>query len=249
MPSREIRCAASSLLTALMDGPERRLEEVARTRVSVHYETGDAQVPVVTVSTPFAVRLPAAVITAVLPPPGPVTIGRGRLEQRAASWRVSRWWRPDRPAGLDAPSADLSALLPHDGRICGLPALDPAYDGLRPSALVGHGPGLTPAGDDVLAGALVAAHATADPRLPAWRTSTGQALATTRTTAVSRALLHHACDGYAAPELAEFVVAACQGGDLARARGRLLAVGHLSGAALMRGALHSLTTQRLEGAA
>ncbi len=232
-----------------MDGPVRHLEEVARTRVSVHYETGDEQVPVVTVSTPFAVRLPAAVVTAVLPAPGPVSLGLGRLEQRSSHWRVSRWWRPDRPVGLVAPTSDLSALLPQDSRPFGVPVLRPAYDGLSPSALIGHGPGLTPAGDDLLAGALVAAHATADPRLPAWRGSTANALATARTTAVSRALLHHACDGYAAPELAEFVVAACEGGDLTRVRARLLAVGHLSGAALMTGALHSLITQRLEGAA
>jgi hypothetical protein len=76
-----------------------------------------------------------------------------------------------------------------------------------------------------------------------------EALSVARTTAVSRALLRHACDGYAAPELAEFVTSVCEGQDVTRTRARLLAVGHVSGAALMTGALHSLTTQRLEGAA
>ncbi len=233
----------------LLDGPERHLEEAARTRVSVHYETGDARVPVLTVSTPFAVRLPAALVTSTLPSPGPAFVGLGRLGQRSAAWRVSRWWRPQRPAGLVPPRDDLSPLFPCTERAAGVPAISPSYAGLRPSALLGRGPGLTPAGDDVLAGALVAAHATNDPRFPLWRSLTLEALGAARTTAVSRALLRHACDGYAAPELADFVTSVCQGQDVKRTRLRLLAVGHVSGAALMTGALHCLTTQRLEGAA
>jgi hypothetical protein len=246
--SREIRCAASSLLLGLVDGPETHVEEAARTRVSVHYETGDARVPVLTVATPFAVRLPAALVTSTLPRPGPATVGLGRLAQRSTRWRVSRWWRPERPAGLEPP-ADVPLLEPVAGRALGVPVVPPTYDGLHTSTLVGRGPGLTPAGDDLLAGALVAAHATADPRRPAWRAETLATLATARTTTVSRALLHHACDGYAAPELAEFVAAVCGGGDVTRARARLLGVGHLSGAALMAGALFTLATHRLEGAA
>jgi hypothetical protein len=101
----------------------------------------------------------------------------------------------------------------------------------------------------VLAGALVAANATSDPRLRRWRSTTLGTLGVATTTAVSRAMLHHACDGYAAPELARFLVAVCGGGDVAAARDRLLAVGHVSGAALMAGALHTLSTHRLEGAA
>ena len=84
---------------------------------------------------------------------------------------------------------------------------------LRPELLVGAGPGLTPAGDDVLAGALVAAHATGDPRLEALRAGTRAALRTRGTTAVSRGLLTHALDGWATPELAAFVTAVC-GGDV-----------------------------------
>lgn len=249
MPYREIRCAASSLLTALLDGPERQLHEAARTRLSVHYETGDPRIPVLTVSSLSAVRLPAAIVSATLPGHGPASVGLGRLEQQSGSWRVSRWWRPERPVGLVPPGDDVTALLPEVESALGVPLPRPSYDGLRPRDLVGHGQGLTPTGDDLLAGALVAAHATDDPRLAGWRAETLRVLTTARTTAVSRALLHHACDGYATPELADFVVAVCEGGDVRRARARLLAVGHLSGAALMTGALHSLSTHRLEGAA
>ncbi len=121
---------------------------------------------------------------------------------------------------------------------------------LRPHDLVGAGPGLTPRGDDLLAGLLVAAHATGDPRLAGWQQATRDALSVRRTTAVSRGLLHHALDGWATPELAAFLVAVC-GGDPARAATRLLAVGHSSGAALAAGALHVLnsTPPALGGAA
>jgi len=114
-------------------------------------------------------------------------------------------------------------------------------DALRPDELVGRGPGLTPAGDDVLAGALVAGRATGDPRLDGWRKGTEAALARRRTTAVSRALLHHALAGWATPELADFVTAACAGEADACLR-RLLAIGHTSGAALASGVLHVLDT-------
>jgi len=236
-------------VAVLLDGPESSLQEVARTRVSVHYETSSPRVPVLSVATPSAVRLPASIVASTLPPPGPATVGSGRLAHESSTWRVSRWWRPDRPVGLVPARTDLSGLVPDVAQASGVPAVAPAYDGLRPTALVGRGPGLTPAGDDLLAGALVAAHATSDPRLARWRAATLRTLGSTRTTAVSRALLHHACDGYATPELAGFLVAVCAGGDVVAARARLLAVGHVSGAGLMTGALHTLTTHRLEGAA
>jgi hypothetical protein len=237
------------LVAALLDGPERRLEEVARTRVSVHYDTGDALVPVLTVSTPDAVRLPPAVLTSTIPALGGLWVGGGTVWQRSTVWRVTRWWRPARPTALHPPARDLRSLLPRNHEVSGVPVPPWAYDGLQPADLVGRGPGLTPAGDDLLAGALVAARATGDSRFASWRASTRQGLANNITTAVSRALLHHACDGYATPELAAFLEAACGGGDPGAAAARLSAVGHSSGPALLLGALHALTTHRLEGAA
>jgi hypothetical protein len=211
----------------------------------------DPRVPVLTSATPYAVRLPATIVTSTLPPTGPATVGSGRFGHESSTWRVSRWWRPDRPVGLVPPCTDLSGLEADVESAVGVPEVSATYDGLRPERLVGRGPGLTPAGDDVLAGALVAANATSDPRLRRWRSTTLGTLGVATTTAVSRALLHHACDGYAAPELARFLVAVCGGGggDVTAARDRLLAVGHVSGAALMAGALHTLSTHRLEGAA
>lgn len=131
----------------------------------------------------------------------------------------------------------------------GVPVVRPSYDGLDPTALVGAGPGLTPAGDDVLAGALVTAHATADPRLRSWQRATRRCLSEGHTTAVSRALLHHALDGFATSELHDYLTAVCTGSDLAAPTSRLLAVGHSSGAALAVGVRHTLDTRRLRGAA
>jgi len=222
-------CAASTLLADLLDGPTRSLVEVARTRVSVHYETGDAAVPVLCVATRDAVRLPHSVLTEVLP------IGAFRID-------VTRWWSPDRPMALSVPAA---------GRWVAWGGTE--YDGLDPHALVGRGEGLTPAGDDVLAGALVAGHATGHPLLPAWRRATRAALATRRTTAVSVGMLHSALAGWAAPELAGALTALCGDGDARPAVDRLLAVGHSSGRHLLDGVLHVLAShpdqRRQRGAA
>jgi hypothetical protein len=112
---------------------------------------------------------------------------------------------------------------------------------------VGRGDGLTPEGDDVLAGALVTAHATADPRLESWCSATREALRKRRTTAVSRGMLHHALDGYATPQLAELLTVLCRGGDLEGPVARLRAIGHSSGDALLDGVVHTLTTRTMTG--
>lgn len=225
--------AASTLLARLVTRGDVPLVEVARTRLAVHYETGDPDVPVLCLATPDAVRLPNSFITSRLPDSGALS---------AVRFQVTRWWRPDRPTGLTPPP-----LL----RLSALPATP--YDDVRPDQLIGRGPGLTPEGDDVLAGALVTAYATDDPRLARWRAETRAALAAQTTSAVSRGLLHHALDGYAIPELARLLTVLCRGGDLAGPLARLRSVGHSSGDALLDGLTHTLTTRALptrnEGAA
>ena len=227
--SGEFPGAASTLLADLLMQPGLRLTEVARTRSSVHYDTGRSDVPVLCVATPDAVLLPHTFVTPVLP---------AAPEIIDATWRVTRWWHPCRPVGLAPPPPDRVATLPCT-----------PYDVLVPSALLGRGAGLTPEGDDVLAGALVTAHATADPRLDAWCDATREAMATRRTTAVSRGMLHHALDGYATPQLGDLLTALCRGGDLEGPLARLRALGHSSGDALLDGVVHTLTTRSQQGAA
>ncbi len=99
-------------------------------------------------------------------------------------------------------------------------------------ARIGHGPGLTPEGDDEVCGALLIAHALGDRTL--WHSV---APLVARTTDLSAALLRCAGDGLAVPELTAFVDAVvADDADLAgRLRPAVLAIGHSSGPALVRG--------------
>ena len=104
--------------------------------------------------------------------------------------------------------------------------------------LLGLGPGLTPAGDDLLAGLLVGLSARPDLRDPL--AAAVQRHAPARTTWLSAELLRLAAAGLAAPAVVAVADAlAGHGGDdaLPRALPALLAVGHTSGPALARGLL------------
>jgi hypothetical protein len=99
--------------------------------------------------------------------------------------------------------------------------------------LVGRGRGLTPSGDDALAGALLVAHALgSDGRLA---TAVGSRLGAT--TAVSSSLLRAAADGYAARQVVRLVDALLAGdGPTARAAlPPVLDLGHSSGHDLVTG--------------
>ena len=108
------------------------------------------------------------------------------------------------------------------------------------AGLVGRGPGLTPAGDDALAGALLVAHAL----------GAGTDLADAvrarlhATTAVSAALLDAAADGYAARPVVTLVDAAVANRPdaVARALPAVLAIGHTSGADTVTGIRAALAT-------
>jgi hypothetical protein len=174
-----------------------------------------------------------------------------------------RWWRPPRPRGLGAvsPSRLAAAVrwltgrvadpLDIDGGLAVAELVDALASGKAPedavSRLLGRGPGLTPTGDDVLAGALVTLHALGSPAaVPLARAV--RALAPAATTAVSVGLLQFAAEGSCIPQLADLITAlapptqadiasAGAAGALPRAAGALLAVGHCSGAGLLHGVL------------
>jgi len=139
--------------------------------------------------------------------------------------------RPD-----DAPvPAPLPDTVP--GVAAGLEPALVAGDGIAGvvDALVGLGPGLTPAGDDVLAGALVALVAAGNVDRRA-RLAGAVRLGRHRTTALSAALLDHAAAGRAIPELARYVVALARGPAVGGVVQDLERVGASSGAALAAGA-------------
>jgi hypothetical protein len=111
--------------------------------------------------------------------------------------------------------------------------------------IVGLGPGLTPSGDDVLAGLLVALralgasvqHGDTALWLADWLGAAVTADADTRTTTLAATLLHCAAEGQASAE-ATAVLRGVAGLDpLGPAVRRLLAAGHTSGADLAFGLL------------
>jgi hypothetical protein len=197
-------------------------------------------------------------------------VGEGRLDVGPLALDVVRWWSPRRPRTIPSSNTSTGTSTGHDDArldavlrlLPALPAdledrlasLTQALETSRPTdlqnavtALVGLGAGLTPQGDDVLAGLLVGLAAASRTRPLAHRLGavvTG--LATSRTTTLSAALLRDAADGFAMPALVDLVDGLHEVEPSLRTTGqrtladvvvRLLAVGHTSGAALAHGAV------------
>ncbi|MBV6727758.1 DUF2877 domain-containing protein [Nocardioides daeguensis] len=242
--------AASPALRALLDGPRTAGRVVHAGRQAVYADLGSR---VVGVLARGAVHVPCAAQTALTDLPevalgAPVVAGAGLLRVGPLTVAVTRLVRfavaplgPGAARRLRAVPADLSPArdqLPAgalDRLACGDPAAVPA--------LVGRGDGLTPVGDDVLAGWLVATRAAGGDT-----GAVAEALADQlpRTTGLSAALLRHAADGEA---IAPFRRALATGD--ADAVAVLLAVGHTSGAGMLLGAhlalSASITHEALEG--
>ncbi|GAA6526192.1 hypothetical protein IDVR_19880 [Intrasporangium sp. DVR] len=108
-------------------------------------------------------------------------------------------------------------------------------------SLVGSGRGLTPSGDDAVAGVLLALRSGGE--LGAVRAVDDQVRAVSHTTtSISAALLRAAAQGYAAPEVVALVdllapsrLTPTSGQRVARALERVLAIGHSSGRDLVSG--------------
>lgn len=137
------------------------------------------------------------------------------------------------PAAVD----DVAALLPERAlRLLAAGAPESV------TALLGLGPGLTPLGDDVLAGWLATAVAVGHPALDGVRRATLRD-APARTTLLSATLLEHAGRGEAVPEFVDLLVALRDGNATAArlAVTRMLTLGATSGAGLLLGARTALT--------
>lgn len=212
--------AASAALAPLLTGPPRPVEVVAALPGALYLSTGAPDCPALCVAAAAAVRVPCA---AVLPPAAVLprlrvgaagVAGSGGLSVGPLAVRVGRWWAPPRPLLTGTPRP----------RLTGTPGPLPPVD-----ALLGSGPGLTPYGDDVLAGALVTLAALGAPVVG----FAARARVFERTTFVSAALLVHAARGECVPQLAA-VLTALRTGAPPPVRA-LLAVGHTSGAGLLEG--------------
>lgn len=192
---------------------------------------------------------------------GRAEIGDGEVRVGALVLHVTRWWTPRRPTTaqqtgatvLPGRVAQLRTELARHGSALPVPAaqalyalteachaLDPAGAFAAADRLIGLGPGLTPAGDDALAGFLLAAThlspTSQDPLLTALADHV-RVQASVRTTALSATLLHHAARGEAAPEAIAVLDALCGHGGLRQATDSLLRIGHSSGGDLAHGLL------------
>lgn len=274
VPGPSVLPGALSPLTAdLVRGARRPAVVLGAGRYGVYLGIADRVLPVLAsdaLALPSAVRLaePAAALDLHARPGDVVLVGAGSIRLRDIVVRGVRTWRPRRvapgrtpgPAALaDVREVLASALAPTDppawlgaGVVSALTD-DAPVGAVR--ALVGRGPGLTPSGDDALAGALLARRRCG--AVPRGRGADSLALAVRagcgRTTAVSSALLEAAVDGWAAPEVVDLVDAVGHG-DVDGVRAVLpavLAVGHTSGRDLVVGvhaALGVLLAAREEAA-
>ncbi len=189
----------------------------------------------------------------------PVIVGLGQLLLDGLTIDVVRWWDPQ-PA-LPGISATQLATA-----IAGLPTTVPDGESRPLSAalsagsasailgaaesLIGRGSGLTPEGDDYLAGALSATRSLGE-ALGRPGTATMLAslagplkrLASTRTTTFSASLIRHAVGGRVAAPAGSLLRALAGRGDVADSHRNLTYVGHTSGPALAAGMIlgaHSL---------
>jgi Protein of unknown function (DUF2877) len=196
-----------------------------------------------------------------LPAGAPAEVGGGRIVVGDLAVSAAAWWNPrprlprPRPALLPEGVRQLRSALYGDGvphSAFTLPGLPTGPGGplaalrgavrradleaaLRTSArLVGFGPGLTPAGDDVMAGTMAGLVLLGHPA--AERFAAGVlALAGGRTNELSRALLRHAAAGQVSAEYAAVLRGLVGERPLAPAIGGLLATGATSGRALALG--------------
>jgi hypothetical protein len=284
--SQVIRAAASTRTRHLLAGPPRpgQVLGVFPTVVYVGFSAAEAS-ELVAVETADGLGLPRAVTLAAASSSRPLRavragddahVGEGRLDVGPLALDVVRWWSPRRPrrvttgyddARLDAVSRRLPAL-PADleDRLGSLTRVLEASRSADLSdaviGLLGLGAGLTPEGDDVLAGLLVGLEAV--PRASPLARQLGDlvtGLAASRTTTLSAALLCDAADGFGVPALVDLIDGlhevelsqrTTSRRTLAEVLVRLLAVGHTSGAALAHGAvaaarLHAAAHTRGEG--
>jgi hypothetical protein len=258
-----VAAVASEGVADLLDGPLRRGRLLGS---SGHAAWLEVDGEVVVIGDPVAVRLPNSIVASegigMLPDSSDpeLWIGRGGLvvghEQVI---RVMRRWdpRPVLPAvdrldvlrTIRGAAGDLGAIDDADLRAIEDADLGVALTTRNPglvigsaSRLIGRGPGLTPEGDDLLAGALASYLLLSESlrhepalRLVAAVSDLLIEIARSRTTSLAMSLLAHALVGEVADPVADLLRAIGGRGNVDLALERLRLVGHSSGPAYAAG--------------
>lgn len=262
--------------TAILEfalGPPRRGRLMAVFPSAVYIDLGDAVIAVVTCD---GVRLPNAVIVPLRRSSRPfsrvsgeVTVGAGDIVLSGLRVHAVRHWNPRPvlppadPVALGGRLAEFREFLAASPACPGVPVPYQLADACLEASLaaatcaadrlVGLGPGLTPSGDDLLAGTLAALRLLGgDPAFTAALADHISAVSSRRTTALSATLLRLAGQGDVAAEAGQVIKALTGAGPLDEAARRLCAIGHTSGADLAQGLLIGGTAARghlVEGAA
>lgn len=255
-----LHAEAADTVHALVHGPPRTGRVLAVTPYALYVATGRSDLPALAVLSPDAIRVPNALVlhprTPLLPPgprpgasayygAGGVTLGATRVTAAPTPWSpprvhglLARGARPDRLAdlarALRTRPLDPSCAAPLADLEQALRTADPAATKRAAWALLGRGPGLTPSGDDILCGVLLAAHATGRP-LHALARALEAPGTEQRTPLLSLSLLRHAARGECVPQAA--AVLRGLGASAPLDATALFAVGHHSGTDLARGIL------------
>jgi hypothetical protein len=254
--------AASTLLRPAFEGRDTSTGRVLAAFPSAVYVQLGGQVLALTASD--GLRLPVAAVLAepaaaarfaVHSSGDPVLVRDGALQVGPVRYAPGRWWSPGTvrpgapdPTAVEALGAALAATAPaHDPAVeralaaaatqlrAALGSGDDQRAAAAADAVLGLGPGLTPSGDDLLAGLLVTCHGLQG--VPG-AASLGRHVARrapARTTALSAALLACAVTGAAAPPALDLVDAVAGRRPLPPALRSMLAVGHTSGHDTARG--------------
>jgi Protein of unknown function (DUF2877) len=241
-------------------GPPRAGRLLAVFPAAVYIDLGGTVVAVVTRD---GVRLPNAVVVPLQRGARPfaqvngevsATVGSGDIVMSGLVVHAVRHWDPRPllppvdPVTLSGRLAGLRGILAASPARPGLPVpqqlagacmtASPAAAAAAADQLVGLGPGLTPSGDDLLAGTLAALRLLGgDPAFTTALADHVSSVGAGRTTALSATLLRLAGQGDVAGEVGQVIKALNGSGSLDEAVGRLCAVGHTSGADLAQGLL------------
>lgn len=254
-----IAAASSTAVAGAVRGPRRPARWLGGSPAALYLQTVSGDV--IGILTRDAVKLPCALVinrsgfrldrlfdASIAPWVGDGLVGWTEPTGAVTVIASGEWRPPMAPTGRPVERAITTVSTALNGHDIGIDIGSP----LDPAALLGRGPGLTPSGDDVLAGALLGLRSFGcpDPQLDA----DVLRLAPKRTTALSAQLLRHAVAGECAPPVARLLAAcvdpaAAAGEALTQTIEDVLRIGATSGAALAAGVVHAARRRLVTGAA